>query len=214
MKFKLSGLLLLAVCCSSCAQHEQVFWSKKGSTIVVHHVTHTPKGAHDRIENLTTKVVSPAEIHEYNLGRMPNEHGGMDEAHKYYRVVQSEAWDLRLPSTGRARVTRGPKTVLTPPNYSPPPQDQRINDAVTDANDAKAKFDEERIKMQNQTAADQAQLEALQTQTADLATQLQSAMSGPQRTPVPATTPATDASKAGAQAADPLAQWGQRQPTQ
>jgi hypothetical protein len=217
MKIKLLGLLLLGVCFSSCASKETVYWTKKGSSVAVHHISRTSKGTHERIEILTTKVVTPAEIHEYNLGRMPNDHGGMDEAHRYYRVVQSESWDLRLPAEGRVRVTRGPKTVFTPPSYSPPPKDQRINDAVADANDAKEKLDAARAKAEEQTAENQAQLQALQAQTQDLAAQLQSAMSGPQRiaAPLPSPTP-TDAAKAGAQAggqptSDPLVQWGQKQ---
>lgn len=42
---------------------------------------------------------------------------------------------------GKAQVTRGPKTVFTPPNYSPPPKDQRINDAVNEANEARTQLE-------------------------------------------------------------------------
>ena len=31
----------------------------------------------------------------YDLGRMPDGNGGMNEAHRYYRVVQSATLELR-----------------------------------------------------------------------------------------------------------------------
>ena len=97
----------------------------------------------------------------------------MHEAHEYYRVVQSETFDLRLPGEGNVRVSRGPKTVLTPPTYTPPPKSQRINDAVADAIDAKNKLDEERGKIDQQILDGnnlRGEIEALAAQNQQLAT--------------------------------------------
>jgi hypothetical protein len=141
--------LSLAVCLCSCATKEQTYWEKAGKrTIIVHHVRKVNGGLRDHVERLTSTTVRPAEIHVYDLGRMPDGQGGMHEAHEYYRVVQSESFDLRLPPKGKAQVTRGPKTVFTPPNYSPPPKDQRINDAVNEANEARAQLEAARQRME------------------------------------------------------------------
>jgi hypothetical protein len=203
----------LALCITSCATNkETVYWERgKHSTITVHHVRKTNKGTSDRTEELTAKVIEPGLVHAYDLGRMPDGTGGMSEAHRYYRVVQSESFDLRLPPASKLHPT-GPKSVYTPPNYSPPPKDQRINDAVTEAHQAKDKLDSARGKIEEQIAQDNNLRGALQDQVDEnehLRQQLDSAMSA--RPPsAPAGTPQSDASKAGQQAADPLAQWGSK----
>src|SRR6266403_3560367 len=113
------SLVICAIVVSSCAAtHEKTYWEKKGSKVIIHHVRHTPKGTADRTELLTSKPMTPDEIHVYALGRIPDGNGGMSEAHRYYRVVQSESFDLRLPPAGKLKPT-GPKTVYTPPTYSP-----------------------------------------------------------------------------------------------
>jgi hypothetical protein len=146
---------------------------------------------------------------------MPDGSGGMHEAHEYYRVVQSETFDLRLPGEGNVRVSRGPKTVLTPPTYTPPPKSHRIDDAVADAIAAKNKLDEERGKIDQQILGDnnlRGEIEALAEQNQRLQQQVNAAFGTSGQAPVAAAspTPATAAGQAGAQAVDPLAQWGQK----
>jgi hypothetical protein len=212
MKIRKSFIISLVIGLSSCATHETTYWEhgKKG-TVIVHHVRKNQRGTADRTEMLTSKMVTPDEIKVYDLGRMPDGNGGMHEAHRFYRVVQSEHFDLRLPPAKDLKPT-GPKTVFTPPTYSPAPKDQRINDAVADANQAKDKLDEARGKIEKQLADDNNLRGELQTAIDDnqrLHDQLSAAMSTPQRSPTPSTQ--SDASKAGqAAGSDPLAQWGSR----
>ncbi len=196
-------IISLSVLLAGCATKEQTYWEKgKHGSITVHHVRKTPKGTKDRTEQLTAKVIEPGMVHTYDLGRMPDGNGGMSEAHRYYRVVTSESFDLRLPPAGRLKPT-GPKTVYTPPTYSPPPRDQRINDAVASANEAKDKLDAARGKVDAQLATDnnlRGELQAQSDQITELKGQLDAAMSAPQHTatPAPSATPLSD----------PLAQWG------
>jgi hypothetical protein len=212
----ISSVLLLGLCVSSCANNEQTYWEKgKKGTIIVHHVRHTPNGTRDRTERLTSNAIRPAEVHAYDLGRMPDGSGWMHEAHEYYRVVQDETFDLRLPGEGNVRVSRGPKTVLTPPTYTPPPKSQRINDAVADAIDAKNKLDAERGKIDQQILdvnSQRGEIEALAAQYQQLQQQVNAAFGTTGQAPVAGAspTPATGPGQAGAQAVDPLAQWGQR----
>jgi hypothetical protein len=87
---------------------------------------------------LTNQTRVPDEVHAYAIGRLPNGEGGMDEAHLYYRIEQSARWDLRLPSSRQAMaLVTGPKEVFYPPTYQPPPNDQRVRDAMTAANQAR-----------------------------------------------------------------------------
>src|SRR5271163_2092744 len=144
------SFLGLALLFSGCAAKEQTYWEKKKGTIIVHHVRRTSNGTRDRTESLTANTVTPAEVHVYDLGRMPDGNGGMHEAHRYYRVVQSERFDVRLPAEGSVRLSKGPKSAFTPPNYSPPPKSQRINDALAEAKEAKDKLDEARGKIEQQ----------------------------------------------------------------
>jgi hypothetical protein len=203
---ELTGLLALAICLSACAGKETVYAEKRGSTIVVHHVSRTPRGTRDRTEKLATRAMAPSEVHSYSVGRMPDDNGGMREAGTYYRVVQSETWDLRLPkSSGKST---GPKTVFPPPTYSPPPKDQRINDAVADADEAKREADEAKAKAEQQVTIDNNQVDQLSSENQALREQVQSAMSakGAGASVSPSTSPAGQA--------DPLVTWGQKQTQQ
>src|SRR5260370_32205841 len=157
------SLLGLAIFFSGCAANEQTYWEKKKGTIIVHHVRREYNGTRDRTESLTENTVAPAEVHVYDLGRLPDGNGGMHEAHHYYRVVQSESFDLRLPAEGSVRLSNGPKTVFTPPNYSPPPRSQRINDALVAAKEAKDKLDEALGKIKQQLTSDKNLRGELQT---------------------------------------------------
>jgi hypothetical protein len=86
----------------------------------------------------TNQVRVPDEVHAYAIGRLPNGEGGMDEAHLYYRIEESAHWDLRLPAKRQATVlTTGPKEVFYPPTYQPPPNDQRVRDAMAAADQAR-----------------------------------------------------------------------------
>jgi hypothetical protein len=78
------------------------------------------------------------EVHAYAIGRLPNGEGGMDEAHLYYRIEESAHWDLRLPNNRQAaKLVTGPKEVFYPPTYQPPPNDQRVRDAMAAADQAR-----------------------------------------------------------------------------
>jgi hypothetical protein len=78
------------------------------------------------------------EVHAYAVGRLPNGEGGMDEAHLYYRIEESAHWDLRLPAKPQAvRLVTGPRDVFYPPTYQPPPNDQRVKDAMAAADQAR-----------------------------------------------------------------------------
>jgi hypothetical protein len=86
----------------------------------------------------TNQVRVPDEVHAYAIGRLPNGEGGMDEAHLYYRIEQSAHWDLRLPNNRQAaKLVTGPKEVFYPSTYQPPPNDQRVRDAMAAADQAR-----------------------------------------------------------------------------
>lgn len=199
-------LVVVSVLLTGCAAHEVTYWEKvkdkKGKqSIVVHHMRKTSKGIVDRSENLTSNTMLPADVHVYDVGRMPTLDGkGLNEAHRYYRVVQSETWDLRLPEKG-SNVSSGPKTVFAPPTCSPVPKDQRINDAIAEAKEAARKMNETRAKIEEQLAKDnglQGQVQSLQDENASLRDQLNAGLSA---RPTPSPTPQGD--NAGA-----LATWG------
>jgi hypothetical protein len=207
------SLLGLALFFCGCAAKEQVYWEKKKGTVIVHHIRRTYNGTRDRTESLTANTVTPAEIHVYDLGRMPDGNGGMHEAHRFYRVVQSEMFDLRLPAEDSARLSKGPKTVFTPPNYSPPPKSQRINDALAEAKEAKDKLDGERGKIEQQLTSDnnlRGELQTVIDENQRLQDQINAGFSAPQRAATPSPSPASQAGQAGAQVVDPLVRWGQK----
>src|SRR5580700_10862019 len=107
------SLLMLSALFSSCAsaQKETVTSEKKkGGVTLIHHRSKTSYGARDRIEAINSKgVVSLAEVKVYDVGRLPDGHGGMREAGRYYQIVKSPAFDLRLPQKGN-NLASGPKT--------------------------------------------------------------------------------------------------------
>jgi hypothetical protein len=198
---------LLAVAMAGCASApESVSTEHKGKVLIVHHRRRTGNGLVDRIEAVNAKgLVTTAEVHVYDIGRLPHGENGIDEAHRYYRVVQSQRPDLMLPK----RVSSGPRTVLAPPNYVPLAKDQRVNDAVAQALAAKDKLEaaakevEDRLKEDNTLRNElQAQIEENQ--------RLQSQINAGFSTHAQAgSTPAsTDAQKAAETAVDPLVQWG------
>ena len=94
----------------------------------------------------TNRVRVPGEVHAYAIGRLPNGEGGMDEAHLYYRIEQSAHWDLRLPNNRQAaKLVTGPKEGFYPPTYQPPPDDQRVRDAMAAADQARLAADLRRL---------------------------------------------------------------------
>ena len=209
------GISVLAVCLiAGCANqpHESLSVEHKGKVTIVHHRSRTANGARDKIEAISPNgVVSQAVVEVYDIGRLPDGHGGMNEAHRYYRVAQTPTFDLRLPSKSSTRAS-GPKTVFTPPNYSPAPKDQRINDAVAEAKEAKAKLDEARKNIEKRLAEDnnlRGQLQEVKDQNQQLTDQLAAAMNTPKREK-PA--PETDAQKAAESttAVSDLQKWGQQ----
>jgi hypothetical protein len=149
------ALLLLA----GCATKETTYWQKdkKHHTIVVHHVRKSFGCVHDQTEELSTKVMMPAEVAVYDIGRLPDGHGGMSEAHRYYRVVQSEHFDLRLPETGKgwkyvgSKKPIGPKKLFYNPTYTPPPQSERITDALNRAREGERQAEEAKKQLQDAT---------------------------------------------------------------
>jgi hypothetical protein len=184
----------------------------KGSITLVHHRQHVGNKSVDHLEAINSKgIVSQAVVEVYEIGRLPDGHGGMSEAHRYYHVAQSPAFDLRLPPKSNTAAS-GPRTVYTAPNYSPPPKDQRINDAVAEAQQAKQKLDEAKNNIEKRLAEDnnlRGELDQVQQQNQALQQQLDAAMATPQRSPK--APPETDAQKAAQNAttATDLQRWGQ-----
>src|SRR5260370_35960684 len=118
------SISVLAVCLiAGCAsQPESVTVEKKGSLTIVHHRSRRGNGAVDQIEAINAKgVVTTAEIHVYDLGRMPDGNGGMNEAHRYFLGGQWAHWKTNLPPATSPKAT-GPKTEFTPPKIFPHPQ--------------------------------------------------------------------------------------------
>jgi hypothetical protein len=176
--------------------------------VIVHHRRRTNNGLVDKIEAINPSgVVTQAEVHVYDIGRLPHGDSGIDEAHRYYRIVQSERPNLMPP---KATHSTGPRTVYAPPNYVPPPKDQRINDAVAEAKRAKEKLEaaekqvQERLKEDNNLRGElQAQIDENQR----LQDEINAGMNTPKHTQ-PA--PKTDAQRAAEATVDPLVQWGQK----
>jgi len=200
-----AAVATLASC--STTHQESVTWEKKKGVTVIHHRSRTSSGLVDRIDALgKNAIVSRAEIHVYDVGRLPHGENGMDEAHRYYRVVQSPRPILSLPKGAPAK---GPRTVFTPPNYTPPPQDQRINDAVAEAKRAKEELEAAEKQVQERLNADnnlRGQLQAQIDENERLRAQIEAGMSTKHGDP----SAQTDAEKAAAAAVDPLVQWGKQ----
>ena len=100
----------------------------------------------------TNQARVPDEVHAYAIGRLPNGEGGLDEAHLYYRIEQSAHWDLRLPAKKQATAqTTGPKAVFYPPTYQPPPNDQRVRDAMAAADQARLAAEQAQRNLESAT---------------------------------------------------------------
>lgn len=193
------SVLVLAGCATL---HEEVSVEKKGKVTVVHHRRRVAGGTVDRIEAINARgVISQAEVHVYDVGRLPDGHGGMHEAHSYYRVVQDSYPSLKLPG----KVSAGPRTIYTPPTYSPPPKDQRINDSVASAQQAKEKLDSAVQDVQKRIADDNNLRGELQNQM-DENQRLQDKLNAAMNTPVHQAPP-TEAQKAAEDVAK-LSVWG------
>jgi hypothetical protein len=204
------ALCALFTSCASAQKESISVEKKKGGVTIVHHRAKTSYGARDRIEAINAKgVVTQAEVKVYDVGRMPDGHGGMREASRYYRIVKSSTFDLRLPAKS-GNTASGPKTVFTPPNYSPPPYDQRVDDAVESARQAKAKLDEQQRILAAQIDKDNVLRGQLETQISAnqlLADQLKAAFNTQKAAKL---APETDAQKAADGATDSLENWGKQ----
>ena len=202
------GLVSIAGCA---ATPESITTEHKGKVTVIHHRRRTNNGLVDKIEAVNPSgLVTQAEVHVYDIGRLPHGQYGMDEAHRYYRVVQSQGLNLMLP---QGTHPTGPRTVYTPPNYVPPPKDQRITDAIAQAKEAKEKLEAAARQVEDRLKEDNNLRGELQAQIAEnqrLQEQINAGFATPQHSPTATPTPLSDAEKAAQAAVDPLIQWGQK----
>jgi hypothetical protein len=206
------AISLAVVAMAGCASTpESVMTEHKGKVTIVHHRRRTSNGLVDKIEAINPNgVVTQAEVHVYDIGRLPHGDNGVEEAHPYYRVVQSQRPNLMLP---QGTHLTGPRTVCTPPNYVPAPKDQRINDAVAEAKQAKEKLEAAAKQVEDRLKEDNALREELQAQIDEnqrLQNQINAGFATPQHSPTPRATPQSDGKKAAQAAVDPLVQWGQK----
>lgn len=206
-------IISFVVSLGGCTTQEQVVWDSDGKSVVTQHQFDLPRISADRTEGLTNRARTPAEIHSYDIGRLPRGDGGMDEAHRYYRVVQSDHWDLRLPKS--TSNPTGPKTVFDPPTYVPPPQSDRINNAVNQARyaqqqalEAKQKLEQatqginQRVQEDNNLRSElQHQIEINQ----QLRHQIEKGFGTQQNSSTPGAFPSSSSSEN-----DPLQQWGKK----
>jgi hypothetical protein len=204
------AVLALAGCAST---PESVTAEHKGKLVIVHHRRRTSNGLVDKIEAIRPNgVITEAEIHVYDIGRLPHGDNAVDEAHRYYRIVQSQRPNLMLPA---GKYSTGPKTVYTPPNYVAPPKDQRISDAVEEARRAKEKLEAAAKQVQDRLQEDNNLRGELQTQIEEnqrLQDQINAGFNTPQHGGQPQSKPTaqSDAEKAAQAAVDPLLQWGEQ----
>lgn len=193
--------VLLASCATGHWQAAQVTTEHHGKVTVVHHRRRVANGSIDHIESINSKgIVTEADVHVFDIGRLPDGNGGVHEAHRYYKIVQDAHPSLQLPRT----VSSGPRTVYSPPNYVPPPADQRINDAVTEAKQSKKELDEAKQKIVKRINEDnnlRGQLETEITENQKLQDQLSAAMNTPTKKP-------TEAQQAAEGDVEALAKWG------
>jgi hypothetical protein len=209
----LNSSLLVVALLAGCATNppEQTKVEHKGKTTIIHHRSLTARGARDRIEAISGDgIVSQSVVEVFDIGRLPDGQGGMHEAHRYYRVAESPHFNLNLPQKSSISA-RGPKTVFTPPNYSPAPQDQRIGDAVAEAKEAKQKLVQAESDVQKRLQADNSLRGELQDQielNQRLQDQLNAGFSTPnhQKSSAP-----SDAEKAAQSATSDLQKWGAQQ---
>lgn len=196
-------LLLSPVLLAGCADNghwQTVTTEHHGKIVTVHHRKRVKDGSIDHIETINAQgIVSQAEVHVFDLGRLPDGQGGIHEAHRFFKVVQDAHPILSLPKT----VSSGPRTGYTPPNYVPPPADQRINDAVTEAKQSKKELDEAKQKIVKRINEDnnlRGQLETEITENQKLQDQLSASMNTPKKP--------TEAQQAAEGDVEALAKWG------
>ena len=198
------SLIALAGCAATAPQSVSI--EKKGKVTIVHHRRKTSNGAVDHIETINASGAwSAADIHVYDVGRYIDSSGNVHEAHQMYRVVQSTRSNLML---SRNAHPTGPRTVFTSPNYTPPPKDQRINDAIAEAKAAKERLDAAAKKIESRVAEDNALRGELQTQieqNQQLRDQLNAAMNTPKHQAAQ-----SDAEKSAQSSVDSLAGWGKQ----
>jgi hypothetical protein len=208
MKIKHLVLSISLMALASCATRpEAVSVEKHKGVTVVHHRRHISNGAVDRIEAISaTGAYSQAEIHVCDVGRLVDANGNVQEAHRIYRTVQSLRPSLMLP---RNTHPTGPRTVLTAPNYMPPPKDQRINDAITEAKAAKERLDAAAKKIEGRVAEDNALRGELQDQI-DENQRLRNELNAAMNTPKHQAQAPSDAEKAAQSNVDSLAAWGKQ----
>jgi hypothetical protein len=207
---KLLALSISLAALTGCAPigPQSVSIEKKGKVTIVHHRRKTSNGAVDHIEAISASgAYSTAEVHVYDVGRLVDTSGNVHEAHRIYRLEQSPHPILMLP---KGTHPTGPRTVFTPPNYTPPPNDQRITDAVAEANKAKEKLEATTKEVQSRLQQDNALRGELQDQIDEnqrLRDQLNAGMATPKRSPAPVQ---SDAQKAAQSSTDALAVWGRQ----
>jgi hypothetical protein len=206
LSINLLAVALLAGCTSTGS--ESVTTEHKGKVTIVHHRRRVGNGAVDHIEAIAANgTVSQAEVHVYDIGRYVDGSGNIHEAHSVYRTVQSSRPNLMLPK----RVSGGPRSIYTPPNYVPPPNDQRVTDAVAEAKEAKQKLDDAKDKIEKRIAEDnnlRGELDQVQQQNQALQQQLDAAMSSQHAPPKPTQTDAEKAAQSATAVSD-LQKWGQ-----
>ena len=210
IRFQSLAISVAVLCIAGCASNQpvSVTTEHKGRVTIIHHRSRSSSGLVDKIEAVDAKgAVTQAEIHIYSLGRYVDQTGGIHEAHNYYRTVQSARPNLMLPT----KVSGGPRTVYTPPNYVPAPKDQRINDAIAEANAAKEKLQAVAKRIEDRLKEDNALRGELQSQIDEnqrLQDQINAGFNTPAH-PQPSPSP-TAAEKAAANDTDALAKWGQQ----
>src|SRR5471030_2042923 len=105
-------LLLSPVLLASCADgHWQTVTTEHhGQITTIHHRKRVRDGSVDHIETINAKgVVSQADVHVYDVGRLSDSNGIIHEAHRVYQTVQDAHPIFSLPKT----VSSGPRTVYT-----------------------------------------------------------------------------------------------------
>jgi predicted RNase H-like nuclease (RuvC/YqgF family) len=94
------------------------------------------------------------------------------------------------------------------------PNDQRLNDAITEARKAKEKLEAERKQIQDRLAQDnnlRGELQAQIDENERLRAQIDAGMSARKHSEQSPSPTQTDAEKAAQAAVDPLLQWGEKQ---
>jgi hypothetical protein len=210
IRMKLNHLALaisLAVLAGCATGPESVTVEKHKGVTVVHHRRHTNNGAVDRIETISASgAYSQAEIHVSDVGRLVDSSGNVQEAHRMYRTVQSQRPNLILP---KGTHPTGPRTVYTPPNYTPPPNDQRINDVIGEANKAKEKLEAATREVQSRLQQDNVLRGELQDQI-DENQRLRDQLNAGMNTPKHEAPTQSNAAKAAQSSVDQLAAWGRQ----